>query len=452
MDQELGLRRFFNDSVYNLIRQGISIILGLMTSILIARGLGVKGQGIYAIVLLLPQIVVSFTNLGISTSTVFYVAQGNYPLETIISSNIILSLGIGLLSTLIGYLTIWFAGNTLFPGAPHPLLLLVLALIPLQLLSQNLLSILQGLQDFKTFNTIGLIPQAVMLIGTLVLVWLLHLGIFGAVLANIFGNILAVVMLLGLLKRRAKLKWLLVGFNWDYLRKMVTFGFQVYLANLLSYLSNRVDKFLLNLISGPIALGQYDLSVSTSEQLWVVSRSVSTVLYPRVASMEQNENSRNKLTLLSSRIVFWISIVTSIATLLLAEWMIVLLYGIEFRPAAGGLRLLLPGIFTLGTARILANDIAGRGKPLVNMVIIAISLVFNLAVNLVLIPRMGFRGASIASSISYTLILIMTVAAQSRISGEKWFEAFWPNRDDIRLVKKVVSLTRERLKFHKAAL
>ena len=48
-------------------------------------------------------------------------------------------------------------------------------------------------------------------------------------------------------------------------------------------------------------------------------------------------------------------------------------------------------------------DLAGRGKPWISMKAMLPALLLNIVLNLVLIPQYGANGASISSTISYTI-------------------------------------------------
>jgi O-antigen/teichoic acid export membrane protein len=144
------------------------------------------------------------------------------------------------------------------------------------------------------------------------------------------------------------------------------------------------------------------------------------------------EAERTALTTIAARYTFWLGLAGSVLVFLLADWAVVLLYGIEYRPSALALRLLLPGIVTLGMGHVLSNDIAGRGKPEVIAAQSAFAVVLNIFLNLVLIPRLNFPGASIASVISYTAQALLLILTFCRLSSAHWTELFIPTRADFR--------------------
>ena len=136
---------------------------------------------------------------------------------------------------------------------------------------------------------------------------------------------------------------------------------------------------------------------------------------------------------------------TGIIAFFLVRPVMVLLYGVEFEPAADGFKLLLPGIIAMGLSRILGNDIAGRNKPEISAVISFIGLVLNIILNYVFVPRYGFLGAAISSSISYTTMFAIRWMLFMRMSGRRWFEFFVITKQDIDFWKAAIRKFRTKI-------
>ena len=269
MDNEkLGLKKFFWDTVYNFTRQGLTLALGLLTSIFLTRGLGVNARGIYSLVVLLPGLATAFANLGIAPATIYLVAHKEIPKEDIFSTNLILTLGSSLLGIAISLILAIFFNDVVFPGVDQKLLLIATINIPVTMLATNLAAVLQGKQDFRSYNTIILVPHIVQLVLSFILVWLLKLGIQGAIatyLASSFFHLIVLIIFLG------KSKGIGYTFNFDRIlrhsKKSLRFGLKAYVANVIGFLNYRVDKLILNSLMGTTALGYYDVAVGSAENV-----------------------------------------------------------------------------------------------------------------------------------------------------------------------------------------
>ncbi|HDQ13226.1 MAG TPA: flippase [Sediminispirochaeta sp.] len=420
--------------------QFISLILGLGTSVILARVLGAEGRGIYALAALLPSLIVTFGNLGIGPATVYYVARGEFRRQEILGNNVLLSAGIGGIGILAGLVGVLFFRETIFPGVAPGYLLLALLLVPVEVFFSYIRYVLLGAQRIKEFNYVQ-ITHTVLFLGFIALALLgLRAGVAGDIVAALLSWLVVDLLVFRLALRVSG--GIDLKPNRTYIKRALTYGLQTHLANILGFLNYRVDTFLVNWFLGPAAVGFYAVGVGLVEKLWMISQAASTVLFPRVAA-ENEEERRKKFTPLVARTVLWITALGVLALALLSRWIVLLLYSEAFLPAVGALQALLVGIVALSASRVLANDIAGRGQPMLNTCRGLITVGVNIALNLLWIPRYGIVGAAWASTVSYTLSLFTALFFYCRLSGNRWTVVVFPQRGDWALYwRTAVSLGR----------
>ena len=87
----------FHNSLLTLIRQVLSIGFGLLATMIIARVLGAEGQGQYTLAILLPTLLYTLLNSGLSASTVYFIGKGKYTDDEIYSTNLLSSLLLSIL-------------------------------------------------------------------------------------------------------------------------------------------------------------------------------------------------------------------------------------------------------------------------------------------------------------------------------------------------------------------
>ncbi len=446
MSTNPALRGMARDSLYNLIRQGWSIVMGLGISVLLARGLGTEARGIYTLVVLLPELLVTFLNLGIGAATVYIVGKGQHDLAQVVRQNTSLAIWISLASVAAGILCISIAGDRIFPDVPRIYLFASLVLVPISMITAYLSVILQGMQDFRLYNLVGMISQLLLLIFVIVFVWWLKKGIPGALVSLLAGNLGGLVLLVVILGKKFHIpNPIRLLPDPEYSRQVLAYGLKAHMSNIVTYLNYRLDNFILNLMSGAAQVGIYSVSVGLAERLWIPSNAIATVILPRIASLSGDEEARKEITPLTARFVFWLSLVMAVLTWLLADWAIVFLYGEQYRQSALALRLLLPGVVVFNLTRILANDIAGRGKPEINLYQSFAALIVNILANLILIPSLGAAGASISSTISYSVLAILILIAYCKITGVPWKEIIFLNQLDLVRITKTLRLYLTRL-------
>lgn len=439
MVQNFKLPRFAKDGLYNLSRQILSLVLGLITSIIVARSLGVEARGVYAVLVLIPTILLIFFNSGVQVAIIYHVARAERDLGEMIRSNVALTTWLSLLGTGVGGILILLTRHLLFQDIGTPLLLISLFILPISMYKDNLNAVFRGLQDFRSFNLIEIAPQVGIFALTIVFVGVLHMGIAGAVAAILGGRIIGLVMALWLLRKdHMPPKLLSLSVNRPYARELFQHGKYVYISNISAFLNYRVDIVMLTLLSTSRSVGIYDVAVTLVERLWSLSDALSLVLLPRIASLSQDNARRQSLTPLVTRYLFWINVIVGILLSVFAEWFILLVYGAEFRESATALRLLTPGIVTWGMATILAQDVTGRGKPQLNAAAAVAAAVLNFSINLLLIPMWDYNGAAVTTTLSYTAYALILGWSFCRLTGIDWRTLVVPTQEDRQHLKAVL--------------
>jgi len=193
------------------------------------------------------------------------------------------------------------------------------------------------------------------------------------------------------------------------------------------------------LLISPAAVGIYVIALSLSEKLWVLSQAVSTVILPRLSELHADEEIRKQMTPFIAR---WVLISTLFAAIFLAGVsapLIKLLYGTAYASTVKPLLFLLPGIVLGSLARVLANDIAARGRPELNMYTALFVVGVNIVGNLMLIPYMGIVGAALATTIALSLNFVFKILIYAWISHNKWYAPFLFNSLDQQVFRKFVA-------------
>ena len=421
--------------------QVFNLVLGTLVSIIVARMLGPAGRGIYALVLLLYLLIVSFINLGIGPATIYYVAREEFSRQEIVGNNILLSLGIGVFGVAVGLAVIFFWGKVFFPNVATHYLIGVLFFVPLHLFFSYLVYVLLGSQRIVTYNYVLMARPLSLFTLTVLLLWGAKAGIAGALMAELFTWMILDVLVFWVVK--TTVGGVVFRPNFRYIKKAIGYGIRAHLSNVLTFLTYRLDTFLVNSYLDASQVGLYAVAVGLAERVWMISRSASTVLFPRIAATVREEQRKN-LTPLVARTVLWASILAVVVLGGAAHWLILLFYSDAFLPATKALQSLLLGIVTLGASRVLANDISGRGMPQLNLYRSIITLTINIGLNLVWIPRYGIVGAGWASSVSYTVTFLIALGMYCRLSDARCIDVVFLKRSDWVLYWKTVQTVWQR--------
>jgi O-antigen/teichoic acid export membrane protein len=151
------------------------------------------------------------------------------------------------------------------------------------------------------------------------------------------------------------------------------------------------------------------VAVQLSERLWMLSQSISTILLPKLSELSNDEDKRLKITPIIARLTLASTAFLSIVFAVVIYPIIPIVFGVNFIDVYIPLLILLPGIVFTSTSRVLANDLAARGKPELNMYTSIVVVVCNIIGNIVLIPLYGLAGAATATTIAYIINFILKI-------------------------------------------
>ena len=407
--------------------QILTFILGFVTSIILARTLGPKGKGIYALTILIPTVMFRLGSLGIEEANVYFMGSKKYKIEDIVSNSLLSSIVLGSILLLL-FFSIYHLSifqNFLKSNQLNNIYLWIVVLaIPFVLFSGFLEKILVGKEEIIIFNKINILRTISELMLIIILLLIFKQGILGAIIAYLLTSIFVTLLVISFIKKYTKISF---SYNRKLLKDTINYGIKAYFSNLFTFLNYRLDMFLVAIFLGPIEVGYYSMAVGIVEKIWMLPGAIATVLLPRISSIENTE--ADKLTPRVARHTSFIVLIVSLILAVLAKPLIGILFGDVFLPSVNPLLILLPGIIALSYPKILCADLAGRGKPIYSLYAAVISFGVNIPLNLWLIPRWGISGAAFASSVAYILGALIVITAFIKISGKSW--------GDILIIKKI---------------
>lgn len=425
--QSMNVGAFTKNSAITFFTAILNLVLGILVSVIIARLLGPEGKGIYTVATLFSYLIVTFGSLGLPSAATFYVAKQSYARQEILGNTVLLSLLTGALGMIAGLITAILMGQYIFPGISQEYLLLALLISPGNMLLIHLQYMLLGAQHIKGYNLAAVVQGFLLLALTMLFLWIFRMGVTGALMAVVLSWIFASIFTFTQAVKVSN--GIELRMNFSYLKNALGYGLKIHISNILRFLSLRVNLFLVNGFLNPAAVGFYSISVGLTEKLWLISQAAATVLFPKIA-MEEDEVKKKEFTPIVARTVLWITILAALIIFLLSQWLISFLYSQTFLPAVAPLKILLLGTVAIGLSQILGNDIAGRGRPILNVYANIVGFISLVVLSVLWIPKYGIEGAAWASTVSYVATLIISLLFYVRISGNSLTAVLLPKRTD----------------------
>lgn len=437
------MSNFLKNTLMTISRQISAILIGLLYTVIIARALGPSGNGMYQLVILLPTMLMTILNLGVGSASVYFIGQKKFDIHTIAKNNSVLGLVLSFISIVLGLLFVLLFGEQYFSTIPLSYVYLTLMVMPFLFLNEYYLVLFQGKQDFKSFNLLALSRQIIALFSVVLFLLAFKIGLVGSIIAFVLGILTQYVITLYLLRKKLNVKILQGSFSKDYLKDSINYGIKAHMSNILSFVNYRADLFIIGFFINPVAVGLYTAAVSIGERLWVVSQAISSVLFPSVSSLEKIEE-KNRLTAMISRNVCALSIATGVLFFLFSDLFIYVLFGDQYIESSTVLKILLPGITLFAVDRILSNDLAGRGKPQINMNVSLFTVSLNIILNIILVPIYGINGAAFSTSFTYCLSSVIKVFIFKRETKVPIHQLVLLQKEDLIIYRNILRKVRVR--------
>jgi O-antigen/teichoic acid export membrane protein len=384
------------------------VVLGMLSTVIVARTLGPAGRGAIAVAFSLMALLVQFGSLGLQSANPYFVARNPRSIATVVLNTVWGTIGIGLvLAALALAAKIWFPAS--LRGLNWLDVAVVAVGVPALLAVHLLQSVFLAEGRMRVYNGVELAGSLAVFVGLLVGLTVLHIGVLGAIIVMAGANwamTLAFLMLQrGNVTRGDRPDGVLLA-------RMLKYGFRIYLTTLIAYLVGRVNLIVVDADLGTTQAGFYSVGVSLAEGMYLFPTVVAINLFPRIARGASFEHSAMVFRAL------WVLFgLLCLVTIPLAAPGITLVYGSRFAAAAQIYYWMLPGIFSYGMLNVLSYHFAGRGFPREAVLVWFPGLLINLLILAIFLPGHEPYVAALASTTAYVIVLVLHMRLFAKESG-----------------------------------
>lgn len=396
------IQTIFKNMSWLLVSQIITSAFGFIWTILIARYLGVNDYGILGFAISLTTILGIFDDMGLSTHIVRHIATdydsapkyiGNVlPLKIILSS-------FKLLLTLIILILL----------GVDELTLTITLLFSFELIFKSYINCLYG--SFQAFELGKYQGIGNTLLNSLTLFFILlsiytDLGLFGITISYVLANILGFVYTYYVLNKHiVKPKFEL---DLEFCKKITAFSIPFAVTGILYTIYYSIDAVMLSTLVGNYATGIYNATYKLITVLTLFYSVYTAVIFPVMSKFFKNDETMLLISFEKSiKYLMLVMIPLAVATVFYSTDIIHLIYGQEYDAASSVLSILIWTVcllFISGACNTLLN---ASHKEVSVTKIYAIAAVFNIVLNLFMIPYFSYNGAAITTVLSDVLIVIL---------------------------------------------
>lgn len=425
-DSESSVRTVAKNS---LVPMGASFVIQLINfalALVVLRVLGPENNGRYAFAVTVWFFLSALTEFGLSILVMREVARDRAQANRYLTGAIVLRLALTALSfvPLLGFIYLYTVLSNLTPDTIAAILLLWVSLFPNNL--AGALSVMFNAFERFEYPTAVEICTALVSVALQIAVLLAGYGIIGLAAVSIITNLFTLTVLYYLVRR------LLFKPQFTFERHLARWMFfesyPLMMNNLLANLFFKIDVFLLQPLAGDLALGYYNAAYKFVNALNFIPSKFTLAVFPVLSrySTDSREVMRRAL-ILSVKLLIWIAVPITVATVFLAPQLIRLFAGAAYLPdSAIALRWLiwfLPFSFVNSIVHyvlIALNEQRFLTKAFL------IGLGFNLAANWLAIPPLSYRGAALVTVLSELALFIpFYYALRKHLDALPILDLFW---------------------------
>jgi O-antigen/teichoic acid export membrane protein len=398
-------------------RDLLLFVSNLVTGILVARTLGPAALGIWVILSMVPSYAEAIGRVKADNAAVYFIGQKTFRREDVLFNlNLIALASAGMTLVVIlwqfepiyNWLFRYNAGNYRFE------LLVLLILIPLQFLYLNYSYFHIAEENIHVFNRMVVIRALAISFTVIALLTLTSLGLWSVILATLVGPLIALLYGWHSIDRK---DWISGRASKRVSFAMIRYGVNFYVANLLAQLQRYGTNLLAVGYLVPAQMAFLSQGQGAGQLLHKVVDPLSTILFTRISHSGSDEAANISCTAFRISTILLLAGGTGLA--IVAEPLIVLLYGIDFQPSAAVVRYLVPGLVIGGACGTLHSYFVGTGRANLIPKIQVLPVGIQLLLAWLFLQWWGLAGAAAAISIGlalYGLVLFVAFVKVSKVS------------------------------------
>jgi len=375
----------------------------------LARGLGVEDLGKYAFAFSFTTIFSVLVDVGLSPVLTREIAKAREKAGNLLSNVLTVKLTLSVFTYVLIFVLINLLG---YPELTKTLVYLTGLVMLLDTFSTTFWATLRGNQNLK-YESIGIIlfETLVVLVGgtflylNLNVIWMVS----AILLASTFNFVFSYVQMrvrLGIVPKIVWDKYLVKG--------LIKISIPFALTGIFARLNTQIDTVFLSKLgctsqdACDANVGIYSVATKITLALHFIPLAFTAALFP--AMSEYFVNNKQKLARTfekAMRYLMMIGMPIAAGVIVLADVIVPKVFGQEFTSSVLPLQILMASLVFIFLTYPIGSFLNATSRQLRNAVHIGVAVVVNIILNLILIPKMTYSGAALASLASTLVILIL---------------------------------------------
>lgn len=388
------------NSTFNLVGQALVKALSLLFSVLVVRRLGDASYGEYSTALAYVGVFAILSDVGLAPYMVREIARERRRVDQLFSNVVVLRL-------LLSAFTVLIIVCSALVLRRSPVLVLGIGIASLSLFIYALEGPIESLLiarerlDYLSYMNVST-QLAFVTLGAVAL--LSGCGFIGLLVASLLGLLITTAIgYFAFVRRLGGVHWRLRAVEWPLLLKAaLPFG----LIGFSLGLSYKVDTVLLQYFFGDAATGWYNAAYNVIFMLTTLSHSLNLAIYPSLCRQHAAEPQRvASLYGQALKYLFLSSLPLAVGIAVLGDKFVRFIYTPQFDPSILPLRILIWVLPLMFLTEMFGNVALVYDQERKVVRALLISTAFNVALNLLVIPRYGVVGASVVTVLTELVLL-----------------------------------------------
>jgi O-antigen/teichoic acid export membrane protein len=395
-------KRIFKNTSILFIAQVVNYILAFFYTIYLARYLGVSGFGVLTFGISFTTIMGVTADLGLSILAVREIARDKSISSGYTGNLIVIKL---VLSSITMGLIVLFMNLFNYPSQTiHVVYLLALWML-FTSFTQLFYSVFQAYEEME-YQSIGTILYSILLFSGVLYGIFNNFSIewFALIYLIVSGLILAYTVFIQITRfPRPSLQ-----VNLNFWKSKLTLALPLSIASIFSTIAFRVDTVLLSLFQGYVVVGLYTAPYKIIEVLLFIPSVYSAVIFPVLSRFHVSSKESFQLIYVKSikyMIILGLPIAAGIT--ILSKDIILLLYQSAFSGSVVALQILIWTVPLLLLTTSFGIILISMNKQVLAIRLTFIYMIFNIGVNLAVIPYFSYLGASVVTVLTELINFIM---------------------------------------------
>lgn len=392
------------NSIIQVVGRIFSVLIGLVTLKVLTNYLGVEEFGQYTIVVTFLSMFAIISDLGLNVVMTTEISKEDYrPTDFIVQNLVGLRIVTGLLIWILWAPILWFG----FGYTSEVKLLIIFG--SLAMICMSIGQVLNGIfikHLHAEVIAIGdMLSRLVFVLGVVTL-WAVYdltlTLVIGAFVVSVLAQFLYTILSA---KRFAQIGLAGDISYWQYSLKEALPLFMIITFNLIYY---KIDTIMISLIQGPVDTGLYGVAYKVIEMFSTFPTMFVTLLLPFFTQyFVKNRAYFQQVASKGLALLLGAMLPVAVGGVILSREVVLILSSEEYLPIVFSMQILFASLIWIALSNLFSHMLIGANHKMKILGVSVAGAVFNVALNLVLIPIYSYTGAALATFATEFLVVCL---------------------------------------------